>query len=216
MHDPLRWADWLERIARPALADLPDALSRNGVTPSDAPAALEYIERFTDERGNRRPVDPPLLGWMLGVPPPRDGRPLSRDAALWWALCSPGSPSPEPLFEHPTGPLVPEARDSGFESWTEAELSALHALWHLGRVRKDDVILQRCRAAVAWHLAEIQPDNGTNRPWATHVFVWASDQFPDAMMHAQTLVHNACVERGRPERFSALLLLDASRAMRTL
>jgi len=131
---------------------------------------------------------------------------------VWWAMfdgCSQVRAGAWPG----EGPLVPEAREEGIEAWTEAELSALHALTHIAIRNRSEVIAARCASAIRWHLSEIQPDNGTNRPWAVHAFVLAGQRLPEALMHARTLVHNAIVERGRPERFGALLLLDASDAL---
>ena len=35
----------------------------------------------------------------------------------------------------------------------------------------------------------------------------------EATLHAETLVHNSIVNLGRPDRFSACLLLDAARVL---
>ncbi|MBZ0171155.1 MAG: hypothetical protein K8E66_02125, partial [Phycisphaerales bacterium] len=59
----------------------------------------------------------------------------------------------------------------------------------------------------------------TNHPWAVHVFLRLSLAESDraasdaARLHAETLLHNALVSSGRPDRFSACLLLDAARAL---
>jgi len=76
-------------------------------------------------------------------------------------------------------------------------------------------LFSRALAAAEWHLEALQPDNATNRPWACHVFaiLGVERARPDAILHAQTLVHNCMVAQGRPDRRSALILVDAARAI---
>jgi hypothetical protein len=74
------------------------------------------------------------------------------------------------------------------EVWTDAELSAVHALWRLATDRRREDWKRRLDRAVAWHLIHTQPDNATNRPWALHVFLLA-DQ-PETIHYAETLLHN--------------------------
>ena len=202
--DALRWADRLESLAGPVLADMPRAGEAGGAA---------FARSFRDSAGICRVSDAALFGRLLGFDPgpiPSHAGPSDR---VWWALFDDGIQW-ESLVSTGDGPLLPALREEGIETWTEAELSALHALWHLARRRDSAEIRERCARAVAWHLAEVQPDNATNRPWAVHAFVLAARRHPDAILHARTLVHNAMVERGRPERFAALLLVDAADALR--
>ncbi len=211
------WAGYLESVSRPVLAGTP--LAQADVNQEDA---LAFLDGFTDERGHRRAVDRPLLTWMLRrslgagpVPEPGPG-PVGLDLALWWALAT--GRGVGGLVEEGEGPLVGlGAFESGaIEATTETELGALHALWHHGR--DDDAARSRCLAAARWHVENLQPDNGTNHPWAVAVFVGLAAEDgrigAGASLHAQTLVHNALVASGRPDRFSACLLLDAARSLR--
>lgn len=204
--DPLTWSDQLEAIAGPAVPDLP----RAGL----AADRLAFARAFRDSAGIARKTDLPMLGRLLRVNPgPAPTAMMGTCERIWWALHA-GPESCERELGTGSGPLAIEVRGEGIEAWTEAELSALHGLTHLAIRSGSRPLAARCLSAVAWHLGEIQPDNGTNRPWAVHAFVLAGRSMPDAMMHARTLVHNAIVERGRPERFGAVLLLDAADALR--
>lgn len=152
---------------------------------------------------------------MLDLPadPPSTPTPDRLDERLWWALHDRAAPVEDLLDAR--GPLVGEAAfEAGpVETVTETELGALHALRHLAT--RDRRLRDRCLDAADWHVRTLQPDNGTNHPWAVHVFVeLASLGGPladGARLHAETLVHNALVATGRPDRFSACLLLDAAR-----
>lgn len=167
----------------------------------------------------------------------------SLDVRLWWALASGTAEIPaqssfdrsvrtellaSALAHEGVAPIIgePAFRAGAIEATTETELGALHALMNLadaiGRTGGDGAeasgrLRERCLDAARWHADTLQPDNGTNHPWAIHVFVAlaeadASYAMP-AELHAQALLHNAMVQTGRPDRFSACLLLDASRAL---
>lgn len=99
------------------------------------------------------------------------------------------------------------------ETTTETELSALHALSHHARRDPSGRLAERCLDAARWHVDELQPDNGTNHPWAVHVFLALAEDDSTARLHAESLVHNALVSSGRPDRFSACLLLDSARLL---
>jgi hypothetical protein len=191
-----------------------------------------WISSFRDSLGNRRPCDQPMLAGLLGrrgvqvssladVAAARAAELDTRspDAALWWLLhdahadprelIAPASNLPAPLF--------PRLHAQAIEMWTEAELSGLHALsWH---ARRDASLVARCEGAARWLIAELQPDNATNRPWAVHVIVDLSLRNDldatlraDASMYAQTLFHN-CQVSGAIDRFCACILLDAADAL---
>lgn len=204
--DPLTWSDQLEALAGPAVPDLPRA--------GTGPDRIAFARAFRDSAGTARNTDLPMLARLLRVSPGPAPTALSGTCErIWWALHA-DPVSCEGELGAGEGPLAIEVRGEGIEAWTEAELSALHGLTHMAIRSGSRVLAARCRSAVAWHLGEIQPDNGTNRPWAVHAFVLAGRSLPDATMHARTLVHNAIVERGRPERLGAVLLLDAADALR--
>ena len=126
----------------------------------------------------------------------------------YWRLRA-GLPD-EALPTHSTeGPLLPSGLYHAVEAWVDSELSALHALWWVGRRCPD--ILARVNEAKGWHLLHTQPDNATNRPWAIHVF--ALDPHPESQLYAQTLLHNALAASMRPGALAALLMLDAADAI---
>lgn len=159
---------------------------------------------------------------------------LSPDVALWWALHT-GESAVEILgiasgvrtgavVDDPVGPapILGEAefQRGAIEATTETELGALHALVHHARLRATPdraLLIECCLDAARWHVNTLQPDNGTNHPWAIHAFVELADADPEyamsATLHAEALLHNALVRTGRADRFSACLLLDASRAL---
>jgi len=187
---------------------------------SDHARAVEFVESFSDEMGHRRAIDSVLLSHLVGIEPPDQPgpAPVSPDAdpairlfsAIWDPGIDPGS------VVQPVGPLTPEDLGVGLEIWTEQELSCLHALWWLGR--RDAALADRALDAAEWHVDNIQPDNATNHPWAVHVFVHLGIARDDrtSLMHAEAMVHASRLATGRPDRFSACLLLDAARALELL
>lgn len=70
-------------------------------------------------------------------------------------------------------------------------------------------------AAAAAYMEQIQPDNATNHPWAIHVFLVHALRTgtDDGRMYAETMLHNCMVGSGRPDRLSAVILLDAAHAI---
>lgn len=171
---------------------------------------------FRDRAGQSHPAHDLLLTRLFGETPPRpDPATSSPDALLWSALFNPPAIDAAGIDARP-GPLWPDLVREGIESWTLIELRGLHALWWLGAEQRSRSIKQRALAAASWHVAELQPDNATNRPWAMHVFLLLADQTgsPEAEHFAQTLLHNALITGGgTPEWISAAILLDASRAL---
>lgn len=168
----------------------------------------EYIVGFSDERGHRRVIDPVLLGWMMRGEGEDEGAMLAR----WLEVVR--DDGGEGALADGNGGLVPRLFERGVEIWTEAELCALHALGHLARI--DSRQTSRLERATAWAMRELQPDNGTNHPWAFHVFArrWCERGEHEARMYAEQLVHNCVVQTGRPDRFSACVLWDSARALR--
>ena len=197
------------------------------VLEADEATRLAYARAFADDAGHRRLVDPPLLAWVLGVElwePPSTTR---RDVRLWAALTEP-TVDPLSLIDSPAGPIAPEAREEGIEVWTEIELASLQALWwHSSpsreRMRSNrdaqlgepcHLVRTRARSHARWLMAELQPDNGTNRPWALATFAeLAAGGDTDAALYAETLLHNCQVTLGKPDLLSTVLLLDASRLL---
>lgn len=203
------WAGWLRSVAEPVLG------------------RIDWSVPFADERGHRREIDVPLIAWARGVRlDPVPSGPASTDTALWHALASgvaaakvdeilrvarAAARSPWGSDE---GALLPQG-NIALEVWTETELASLHALWWLARGHGRGDWGALIDGAVAWHLENIQPDNATAHPWGVHLFALrgAADAGGGARLHAETMLHNCQISLGRPDRLSALILMDAARAM---
>lgn len=208
--------DWANRLRRLALrgfdAFAPGKPVFDAITgPRADPGASDALAgSFRDERGHRRGVDRWLLLRLLGggstIEPPL--APAQIDAALFASLVHDDATAAE-RCESTSGPVVPFDPDVGIERWTQTELAALHAL---GVWATRGVCVERVADAGRWHVAELQPDNATNHAWALHVFVelgLAGEG--DALLHAQTLMHNAMVAGGGvPDAFSSILMYDAA------
>jgi len=202
------WQGRLKRLAASALSDLP--VPGVGVTRDLHQAAADG---FSDESGVRRLIDTAVLARVYNLAPGPMPAGATPDLQWWWALAD-GSAHPEP---EPTGALTRRRDDQGIELWTEIELGALHAAWSLAIDREDESLLVRCMEACRWHIAELQPDNATNHAWAIHAFVIYADVYecPEADLHAQTILHACLMTSGKPDRFSALLMLEAADALET-
>jgi hypothetical protein len=120
------------------------------------------------------------------------------------------------------GPLWSRDDWSAIEVWTEAELCSLHALFRAGRTAAAsgeagwaEAVRRRIESAIAWHLEYTQPDNATNRPWATHAFlvVGGSVDRGAARMYAETLVHNTQAQASA-DPTCRWILADAARELR--
>lgn len=210
MSDPTEtWARRLASIAEPVLQGTP-------LTSPSTPAAIrEFITSFADELGHRRAVDPYVLSTMLNTPagPPPDSA-AAPDVKAWASVAS--GRAVEGVDLSGSGPLAyPHAAD-GIEIATEIELSVLHALWRSAIVTGSGIALARAHSAAAWAIAHLQPDNATGHPWAAGLFIarWVEAGDIAARMYADTLIHNSIVAAGRPDRFSAVLLLDAAGLLR--
>lgn len=212
------FAAWVVSLAEPVLRETP--LCR-GHTPGEA---KEFVEGFADERGHRRAVDRYLLEYMLGgatsraieVAEPTSVARMARhspEIELWAALAQGRAPAWRPAQG---GSLIFRHDDPAIEIATEAELCALHAVGHL--VRRGDAgwaTRERMEEAAAWSMAHLQPDNATNHPWAVGVFAELGVRDAEAALYAETLVSNCLALTGKPDRFSACVLLDAGRQWST-
>lgn len=150
-----------------------------------------------------------LVGASLGVKDRAFGRePRSLDERLWQSLASPSIDPPRCLLQ--TGPLTGRNQTGAIEVWTETELACVHAAWSLG-----DHWRTAAKASAAWLLENIQPDNATNHPWAVHVFASLAVETGNFEydLYAQSLLHNCIVGTGKPDAFSAIILLHASTAI---
>lgn len=224
----LTWADRLLRLGKAGLGE-DAALFEPAAAKGDHAA---FARGFADNLGHRRPTDLFVLSRLLGLTISPDGDTSdvptqgattqddptrAKDLRAWRAVLR--GDSPLPLFD-PSGPLVRWTGELSIESWTELEFSCLHALSHAALAAEPDGAgphSDRVDEAVAWHVNETQPDNGTNHAWATHAFLarHLATGDPDPMLYAQTLVHNALVGGGTADRFNAVLMLDSAAWLRT-
>lgn len=201
-------------LQRPG-TELRHASAGLGAPAADPGGDARYVADFTDEAGNRTSVDQAFLSCVLGVAAPEGAtesawpevvlwRGLAAKRARAWAL---------ERVEPGNGALFASAADRlGLEAWTRCELAGLHALaaW-----RGDERVRRRVEDATTWLMREIQPDNATNEPWGVWVFAarWVERGDAEARLYAETMVHNAVVARGRPDRRSGWILLDAARRL---
>jgi len=180
--------------------------------------APERIAAFRDASGQRHPSMTAMLARLFNAGPSvlAESSDDSPDTVLWRAVLE------NKIYEHAAfsddpGPLWPEGVNQGIEAWTLTELRGLHALWWLAVQSKSDSLRGHALECAAWHVAELQPDNATNRPWAVHVFAVLAAERDDAQadLYVQTLLHNALITGGgRPETVSAAILLDAADALK--
>lgn len=209
-------AEWGRRLdAAARTGEGVGILWQSDATPDERSA---FVRDFRDELGHRARVAGAFLSAALGVrPAERNAGTTDLDDRLWRAACDRDA---EVRFaDAGGGALDPGLAEVAIESRTETELSAMHALYRIGIDRGDAGLVERALAAARWHVAELQPDNGTNHPWGIHVFVVLAARRGDpgesgaALMHAQTLLHNCQVQQGRPDRLSACVLWDAARML---
>lgn len=189
--------------------------------PFDADEATQvgYIESFQDEFGNRRASDRGFLAQLLDVTiaPVRTHEIMALDERLWWCVAE-DSPLPSGIIGDSNGLLI-DPDSHAIEYRTMVELCALQAFWSLTMKDQDSEMRERAMDAARWHIEELQPDNAINRPWGLPVFVELALIEDDesitqtAELHAQTLLHNACINFGKPDLLSALILKDAIRLL---
>jgi hypothetical protein len=201
-----RLRDALEPLARtsPILAALASS------SPDELPTLITH---FADEAGHRRQIDRPLLADLFHVrfTPPTLPANASLDLRLWCAVHD-ASIDPMALVAPQGQPLIGLGTPLVIETASQTELGALHALWTIAQRRGDSVIRERCMDAAEYLIAEVQPDNATNHPFALAAFLALAHAGNfEAMLYAQTLLHNCQVQLGRPDAFSAALLLHAAR-----
>lgn len=200
------WSRRLAAIAQPVLVGTPLT------EPADDAAKARFIQNFEDELGHRRPVDQPLLAAILGVHAPATAEPGSPDVAAWTDVCAGRDPA---RVQGGDGPLVYGGEEHGIEIGTETELAVLHALWRRGVTGPSAPARTRAIAAACWAIGHLQPDNATGHPWAVAVFIelCLATGSDEARLYAETLVHAGTVATGRPDRFSAVLLMDSARLL---
>lgn len=186
---------------------------------------------FADDLGHTRPVDTPFFAWRAARaghgPDARAAWDDSPDVLLWAALTDPAV-DPASVLSGPHAERETRQRfDDGalfsqragkvpLEVWTEQELSAAHALSWLVTQQRHSGLAGTLDDVARWHVRSLQPDNATNHPWAVHLFIDRSITLDDetdrgaARLYAETLLHNCQVSMGRPDAFSAQILLDSA------
>ncbi|MEN0021109.1 MAG: hypothetical protein AAF747_09530 [Planctomycetota bacterium] len=196
---PYSLPTWPERLAGAGDAGLKD-------TPANDPTAdlRAWVGGFRDEFGHRRLSDRLVLRRALGLEADAADTDPRPEHAVWLAPDAWRELIAEPSASGPA-PLLPDLHDAGIEAWTEAELIALHGLASIADAR------DRVARAAEWHVAELQPDNATNRPWAIHSFIRLGT--PEGEHFAQTMLHNCCVTLGKPDIVSAAILRDAASSL---
>lgn len=214
---------WCRRLEAAAAAALPKP-QWESLRSASPESKRQFQETFADEFGHTRTTDAPLLARLLGIATPEEESrrreaptlPHQPHAALWWRLTA---SRPHEMRLDEQGPLFPELRTESIESWTEAELSGLQALaWWMVASPHDQRLTERVQRHTEFLIAELQPDNATNRPWGIGVFAFMAqrDQRIEADHYAQTQLHNCTVTFAKPDRLSALILLDAAAWMRAM
>ncbi len=177
--------EWITHLRR-----LSDPILNDPFTPyTETEQCLHEITNG-EPRVTRPPASPDSeeLVWQIAVDPKADiDRLLSRGC-------------PTPIFD--------QGLFRAIEVWTESELSGLHALWRVARMRCDEELIAWCARLRDWHIEHTQPDNATNRPWALHVFLLHKS--PESVHYAQTLLHNSIAMEGRPTPLCARILADAA------
>lgn len=196
---------------------------------------IDWHSEFRDEMGHRREVDRAFLHWcspQAGGLPRIAGAGASEkcvaiEVALWSALsggaapqvveCALGAARSGERTTWDSGALLPQGR-TALEVWTETDLCCLHALWWLARLHDRADWAALVDDATGWHLENVQPDNATAHPWGLHLFA-LRDILPGpggdgaARVHAEMMLHNCQMSLGRADRLSALILVDAARAI---
>ncbi|MEM7680736.1 MAG: hypothetical protein AAF288_02155 [Planctomycetota bacterium] len=192
--------------------------------------------RWTDGRGQSRPVYRLLVGWLLGRVCERapelasvlrpwsdafaqaesraDYAPAEAHHALWSRLLWPEQQLGA-AFSCDSASLFELGPDDQLEPWTFRELVGLHALSRLALHTGEPALHARARQVAEYHHAHTQPDYTTYQPWAVAEFL--SDPFT-AMFGEQQLhdvrTHLAIGGPGASV-VAALLLCEACDALRT-
>ncbi len=211
------WLGRLRSAARTSLGEWVDDVIDRRASANSVPDRFRPAQ-FRDEFGQTRLVDAPLISHLFNLAwaAPGDAATTVAPSLDWRWWCAARAQSEPPVIASDDGPLDPAgASSTAIETWTERELAALHAAWHVAIARNDRGLLARLHRAAAWHAANTQPDNATNHTWAIHVFIERMlEGDADSELFAQTLLHNCHVTLGKPDLRSGLILADAAVALR--
>lgn len=100
------------------------------------------------------------------------------------------------------------------DGWTFRELCGLHALANVALRRRNANWAKRVEKAARYHLANSQPDNMTNQPWAVFAFLWSPNtrSFAEQQLH-DTTAHLSQSKTTGQAAVAGLLLADAADAL---
>lgn len=159
-------------------------------------------------------MDAPFLAHRLRAAPGPTPAGVAGDVALWWAVHD-HRLDPAAIIAGGTagsGPLLGPGSRRTLEVGTESELGALHALWQLAKLRGQPQWAERCLAAAAWLVDNLEADNATAHPWAAHVFIELAivRSVAEAELYAGSLLHACQAVNGRADAFSGFILADAA------
>lgn len=184
--DPVVWASMLRSVAGGAGEDLEQRV-----------------------QGGTR-VDPYLLASLGLAEPPAHDDTQKPDEQLWRSVMNGDGDALDAVGER--GRLFDADDWSAIEVATEAELCGLQALAHAAI--GSEPVMDRCLSAARWLMAEIQPDNATNRPWACGFFawLWCEQGAAEALHYAEGQLHAAMAGNGTgtADARSGLILLDSA------
>lgn len=178
---------------------------------------IEYINAFTDECGSQRGVDAFLLAHVLRVPADAlaQAQPTVEPWLEIWSSLSRGRAGLAVVPGVP--PIAADPACWALEQESARELAAVHALWY--HAKANLALRPALDKAARWLIANVQPDNATNHPWAVHVFADRAARLGDtpegqmSALYAQQLFHNPLVARGTPDLLSAVIFWDAAQGL---
>lgn len=136
------------------------------------------------------------------------------DLWLWGEVLRGNADAGEILERVGPGGSLGESTATSIEVLTETQLCALHAMLWLGAAHA--TLAARAGSASSWLLEHLEPDNATRHPWAIQAFIArAAGGDAESGLYASAMMHACCVESGRPDRASAVILLDAAHWLET-
>lgn len=236
--------DFRDELGHSRVIDLPVLLHAQGCGQTKPNSAVSSLHSANSP--DNSDVDWPAVRREM-LPGTENAALTHPDLILWWALLDPTleisnavrepdsaqSPSiaPAPAIRQLSiedrvarrawlaeGPDGEGASLGAIEVWTETELRGLHALWWHAHRTHNLNLASLVEGSRSWLIEHIQPDNATNRPWGSHVFLLAGfgtdNASHESRLFAETLIHNCQVTLGRADSLSAWILIDSARALR--
>ncbi|BAM04489.1 hypothetical protein [Phycisphaera mikurensis] len=204
---------------RSLMAAVPAARALLGEERADALKPFEPADRYTDGRGQHRPVYGLLMRAMLGragadASTPvavAEEAPIEEQAMALYAAHAGGPPPPAmgvELTATRDHPLHEQRLDDAPESWTFRELVAIHGT--MGVVSLGATGLWPAVAAAARHQQAVtQPDYTTYQPWGLAAFLLEPSTRPFAEQQLHDVQTHLAVEGAPGALVAGLLLADA-------